>query len=378
MKNNIIKMGSTYKVFGEGVEGVDKLPNTTLLVSFSDMSGYSLEEQDPFVVTKKIYGSHEAKADKVLKSFEGSKQNLGVMYGGLKGTGKSISSQLIAQRANENGYPVLIVKNDYPGLNDFLNSIQQEIVVIFDEFEKSFKKEAQDALLNLFDGFSYSKKLFVITYNEEHKLTPYVKSRPGRFRYRFNFDTLSDQIIEEYLLDNLTNPNKSDIKSIQFFNGRIRMTFDYLNAICAELNQGYSLSETMEDLNIDLLADRKEYVGTLEVEGKTVQFNFESALSDSYKFYIRVKNLSEKVKDVRYAYLNFEIPTVAMDLVNGEFIVNSNKDIKFDVEYDRDEKFTEEDIAKVNAIVNNIDTTTIKFKEESKTLERFDISKLTV
>lgn len=62
----------------------------------------------------------------------------------------------------EKGYPVLIADEAYRGIAHFIEKIEQECVVLFDEFDKTFKSnkenDEQAKLLSLFDGTAGGKK----------------------------------------------------------------------------------------------------------------------------------------------------------------------------------------------------------------------------
>ena len=66
---------------------------------------------------------------------EGNK-NLGVIFNGIKGTGKTLSAKLLC---NAIGLPIVIVQNSSEGLLPFLQSLNFECVVFIDEAEKTFK-----------------------------------------------------------------------------------------------------------------------------------------------------------------------------------------------------------------------------------------------
>ena len=131
---------------------------------------------------------------------EGGK-NLGVIFNGIKGTGKTLSAKLLC---NAIGLPVVIVQNDCKGLLPFLQSLNFECVVFIDEAEKTFKKgEDDDILLRLIDGvYNAKRRLYILTTNQL-TLNENLLGRPGRIRYRFEFSNLLPQAIEEYLDDNL-------------------------------------------------------------------------------------------------------------------------------------------------------------------------------
>ena len=139
---------------------------------------------------------------------EGNK-NLGVIFNGIKGTGKTISAKLLC---NAIGLPVVIVQNNGDGLLPFLQSLNFECVVFIDEAEKTFKKgEDDDILLRLIDGvYNACRRLYILTTNQL-TLNDNLLGRPGRIRYRFEFSNLLPEAIEEYLKDNL-RPDMVDQK----------------------------------------------------------------------------------------------------------------------------------------------------------------------
>lgn len=105
----------------------------------------------------------------------------------------------------EAGYPVIIVDQAFPGIASYIESIEQEVVFLFDEFDKTFgsnhDSDPQSTFLSLFDGTSQGKKLFIITCNSLHGLNDYMVNRPGRFHYHFRFGYPTGEEIRQYLTD---------------------------------------------------------------------------------------------------------------------------------------------------------------------------------
>lgn len=81
---------------------------------------------------------HTAKVNKILNSFQHFNRNLGVLLSGDKGIGKSLFVKLLALKAMEQGIPVITINNGYDGLTTFIDSIRQEVLIIFDEFNKNY------------------------------------------------------------------------------------------------------------------------------------------------------------------------------------------------------------------------------------------------
>ena len=213
---------------------------------------------------------------------EGNK-NLGVIFNGIKGTGKTISAKLLC---NAIGLPVVIVQNNSDGLLPFLQSLNFECVVFIDEAEKTFKKgEDDDILLRLIDGvYNACRRLYVLTTNQL-TLNDNLLGRPGRIRYRFEFSNLLPEAIEEYLKDNLRpdlmNQKEKILQQIDLLE---ISTIDILKALVDEVNIHGQLPET-PCLNIPVAKFAYEILEFHYLEGiedKTQVLNFiRTKMSDS-------------------------------------------------------------------------------------------------
>ena len=263
----IVGQGSTFRIYDSAVETYDSLPPCAYTIRFEQRSGFWLEKSSVADITEgKIYGVHDDKCAKVLRSFEAFKRNLGVILSGDKGIGKSLFAKLLATRAMSLGYPLIIVDRYIPGIAAYIENIEQECVVMFDEFDKTFGEvKAEDGqaspqaeLLSLFDGFAHGKKLFVITCNEIDRLNSFLINRPGRFHYHFRFEYPSADEIREYMMDNIPTEYHGEIESVVLFSRKIPMNYDCLRAVAFELSSGLSFDDAIADLNIVNL-NREEY-----------------------------------------------------------------------------------------------------------------------
>lgn len=252
---NVVHAGSTYQIYGESVKTYNLLPTRTYEVCFNKMTGFYLSSRNNLIVQEeKIYGEGPRKVDKVLRAFEATDRNFGVILSGRKGIGKSLFARLLATRAVDYSLPLIIVSDYFPGIASFLSSIEQEVIVLFDEFDKTFASSddanPQEELLPLFDGLDGGKKLFIVTCNEVHKLNSYLLNRPGRFHYHFILNNPSSEDIREYMTDKLKLEYHNVIDRVITFSMTADITYDILRAIAFELNNGYSFEETIADLNI--------------------------------------------------------------------------------------------------------------------------------
>ena len=252
----------TYKVFGNSLVVDNRLPPAVYRIDFDKMTGYSLKVHSPLVVTEKLYGSHEKKTDKIIRSFDMFDRSMGVIFSGKKGTGKSIAARLLCEKMVKKGYPIILVEDSYPGLVTFIDSIKQACVFLFDEFEKNFPVKRddnegdvvnggyQDDFLSLFDGTSQSKRLFLITCNDIHDLSEFIVNRPGRFHYHIRWECPGEEEIRVYLKDKLAPEYYDQINTVINFSMRTDLSYDCLRAIAFELNLGEEFSEIIDDLNI--------------------------------------------------------------------------------------------------------------------------------
>ena len=253
-----INIGDTFDIYTDTVKVYEKLPAKNYVVRFDKMSGFYLENYPDIKIKEKIYGVHDQKVNKVLKSFNTFQKNLGVILSGDKGIGKSLFAKRLAMKAVENGIPVIIVDKFIPGIASYIEKIDQEVMILFDEFDKTFggvktqegEADPQAGLLSLFDGVSQGKKLFVVTCNELRNLNDYLINRPGRFHYHFRFEYPTVEEIREYLKDKLDKKYYDEINKVVEFSRKVNLNYDCLRSIAFELNTGEAFEEAIKDLNI--------------------------------------------------------------------------------------------------------------------------------
>ncbi len=287
-----IRTGTKFKIYDDSIQTYDQLPVMTYMVCFNQQEGCFLVQQPNISVSEKTYGTHNKKTEKVLKSFSTFNRSMGVILSGDKGIGKSLFAKLLCMKAIEMGLPVIIVDACLPGIAHFIESIRQECLVLYDEFDKTFRstrnndEDAQAKLLSLFDGTAGGKKLYVVTCNELYGLNDYIVNRPGRFHYHFRFEYPSAEEIREYLTDKINPAYFGEIDKVISFAQKISLNYDCLRAIAFELNQGSSFKEAVGDLNI-LNVDREEYNVYLHFEDGTVLHNyrFRTNLFDNDGYY---------------------------------------------------------------------------------------------
>lgn len=371
---NIVKSDDNYFIYKtDSVSTLKKLPANTYLVKYAQppmgVGFYLTEYQDLAVKEKKIYGNIEHKVDKVLNSFKLTDRNMGVILSGEKGSGKSLFAHILSEKAKKQKLPTIIVNEKLPKLSDFISSINQECIVLFDEFEKMYthdkddENDPQNELLSLFDGIDNGKKLYVLTCNEVDKLNKYYLNRPGRFHYHFIIGTPKDNEIEEYLHDNLKKYDQSVADKIIAVNRITNLTYDILRSICFELNQGYSLSESFEDLNISQCTT---FRASINVRFANKQIGYSDRILNINLLEIDDNYLSKKYSEIiirnpsdKFKYLVYDISI--------EFNIR-------DIYFDSTGYHINKDNAKFNFIFNggDEDEDTEKKQEFNKYVEEFN------
>lgn len=339
----IISVGNRYEIYDNELKVHDKLPSKNYVVRFSSMSGFYLEQsQEITIKEEKIYGIHNSKVHKVINSFKSFKRNLGVILSGNKGMGKSLFATLLSVEAIKNDLPLIIVDRYYSGIASYLDSINQECVILFDEFDKTFggfkardgEPDPQSTMLTLFDGLSQGKKMFVITCNELRSLNDYLINRTGRFHYHFRFEYPNIKEITEYLEDKLCKKYYHEIKNVVAFSRKVDLNFDSLRAIAFEINLGETFANAIKDLNIINLNNEQYYISAYFKNG-----NMAKSDSCNINLFGNV-DVVEYIKTTSGCYLgsvtfNTENciydPTIGASVVKEEFI-------KFEVDNDLSEE----------------------------------------
>ena len=386
---NIVSAGSRFMVYGEDVQTYKILPPGAYKVEFSKMTGFSLSVHNDLLVKEKMYGNSYKKADKVMNTFNHLDRNMGVILSGPKGVGKTMFARRLAELGKEQGLPLILVDAPYPGIEDFIESIEQECIVLFDEFEKTFRKAKeeeggpQERLLSLFDGIDGGKKLYVITCNRVSGLNEYFLNRPGRFHYHFILSTPTGDEVREYMEDNLDGDARKYIDNIVTLSSMSAFTYDVLRAIAFELNLGNSLSETMMDLNIErerYLSLRFKIVFTNGVvatarEGTEIDI-FNNRYLNTPFLYLEKNDIVPKdlIRYLNRCYLRFYTSDIVVS-ENGYHLGSDKVEIGWDDDWeyiDTENEAEKEKYDKIKELMNSFKIEQVIIEKAKNRMSSFD------
>lgn len=262
--------GDMFLPYSETAQNVyDVLPADNYFVKFHPSMGYFLQRANKFEPVVKLYGNVEQRAARILTTFFDRPFQTGVLLAGEKGSGKTLTARQVSIEGYNFNMPTIIINEPHAGepFMQFLTSINQPTIVLFDEFEKVYSREPnagvglelQKSILTLLDGVFPAKKLFILTVNDENKLDIHMINRPGRLFYFMSYKGLSEEFIREYCQDQLVNKDhiESVIRTTRMFG---TFNFDMLKSLVEEMNRyKETAAESLSVLNITPMYDYANY-----------------------------------------------------------------------------------------------------------------------
>ena len=285
-------------IFSQGsattVSHPEGLPKGIYEVKLS-MTGFYLSKiAESFTFDYKLYGLNQKFIDYVLKTYENTTGNLGVLLDGIKGTGKTVTAKELCNRLQ---LPVILVQSMGSDTNSKLikylsTSIDFDCIFFFDEYEKEFKNSSD--VLSFMDGTynSIYRKVFLLTTNELN-VDPNLLGRPSRIRYKKSFNNLSEEVTREILNDILEDKTAIE-KVIELTHSMNIITIDLIKAIATEIKiHGIeSLPDIKETFNIEF--SRFTYLyREIQVRHCDLKFTPEN-LNNLLKIYNKYKELKKK------------------------------------------------------------------------------------
>lgn len=344
-------------------------------LSCAKFVGFYLEEAEIKLSHGKIYGDAQDIADHVAEAFEKNdpNKNLGVLFSGEKGLGKTLTTRLILEKFYGKK-PIIIISEYINGMTDFISNFKG-CVVLMDEFEKftggntdsedenSLTK--QESLLSIFDGNTgCSGNLFLLTVNNTYKLNENLKSRPGRMRYHYRFTSENATVVRNYCNDNLNN--KEIIEDVvETLGGAGFVSMDILSSFVDELNKfpDKKPSEVLKYFNIENENANENFRATFKVLWGDTEVTY--ADRAPLRCFRNGRWLSLKVNSdkEREKFTKLDIPdnicvTIDEDADISSYFENVLSEDDYNIEnetFDQTNSFTEDDLKVIKAVVKSAD-----------------------
>ena len=344
-------------------------------LSCAQYVGFYLEETEIKLSHGKIYGDAQDIADHVAEAFEKNdpNKNLGVLFSGEKGLGKTLTTRLILEKFYDKK-PIIIISEYINGMADFISKFKG-CVILMDEFEKftggntdsedenSLTK--QESLLSIFDGNTgCSGNLFLLTVNNTYKLNENLKSRPGRMRYHYKFTSENATVVRNYCNDNLNN--KEIIEDVVETLGSAGfVSMDILSSFVDELNKfpDKKPSEVLKYFNIENENADENFRAIFKV----LWGDTEATYADRAPLrcfhngrWLSLKVSSDKEKE---KFAKLDIPdnicvTIDEDADISSYFENVLSEDDYNIEsetFDQTNSFTEDDLKVIKAVVKSAD-----------------------
>jgi hypothetical protein len=200
--------------FNSAVHTISSVPVGVYIPKYSDMRGIYLTRTNDFKYLDEYYLLDKFE-DYVLQSFNNSNKSLGVLYLGLKGSGKTKRAHKLAL---DSGLPVLYIQDlniiNKPAWKDVIGTdIFNNFVIFIDEYEKKLEDETSVALLEWLDGSTNNKQLFILIGNEKanNKFSNPLIDRLSRVLWRKSFGSLEESEVRELVYKLSTREDKEDL-----------------------------------------------------------------------------------------------------------------------------------------------------------------------
>lgn len=345
-----LRQGDAFKLTNDGQINITKTLPLGHYTIMATLEGYIIVPIPEVKTEAKLYGNVNARAERIINTFKDRSQNTGVLLEGEKGSGKTLLGRTLAAKlAHEHGVSSFIINQALAGeaFNNLISSIEQPMMIMWDEFEKVYDQETQQKLLTLLDGTYTHKKLFVVTVNDGYRVVDYMKNRPGRMFYKFTYGGLDSEFIREYAEDNLKNKKNIDgiVNTALTFD---KFNFDTLKAMVEEMNRyNETAGDVLNYLNANPTTQNASYE-VVEITPKDIPEHindFDKTLNDGMPLNPFASNAvmwlygrpkKEKVVEVKDSviiknkkksrddfYIEFQTKDIT-EIKNGKFTVENN------------------------------------------------------
>ena len=296
-------------------------PGIFEIVKNNDNKDFFLRYKEYLYKTpKKLYGGMEDYINFYWKSFERDKYVGGLLLTGQKGSGKTVISSVLCNKAIARGLRVVeIVNIRYsPELLKFLDSLDN-VVLFFDEFGKNFTTREQDKMLTLLSNINGKERLVFITENNPDRISEFIRNRPGRVKYSLHFNKLPLRVVEEFC-------SEFDIDEVFYkefleaYKTTIMFQFDHLETIVKEHinNKDMEFKKLIEVLNIEgLIGEKRLKFRDMYRKDSDAKLTL-TELSDS-------RPTLDQIESGRVFYVDYDEETKEINSITNEEKINKRR-----------------------------------------------------
>lgn len=167
----------------------------------TQMGDACLSEINDFEFPENYYLSEndEKFMDKIISTYnKTNKLTTGVLFSGLKGSGKTLMAKKTAIKSN---LPIIVINGSVQAseIDAFFAQVSDNVCIIMDELDKNWYLPV---LLGFFDGVKPTcKKLILCTANDERDIDKYFNDRCSRIRYKRVFNSIGKDVVKTVLAE---------------------------------------------------------------------------------------------------------------------------------------------------------------------------------
>ncbi len=235
---------------------IDHIPPAVYNIDVTQNGIVLQKDRARYDLPTKVYGNLESYRSQILETVnENETSSTGVILCGLKGSGKTLTAEMLANSFLIKDYPVFIIDRKLPA--SLLKAVAAlgPCMMYFDEFGKNYRNlEGQsdtDGLLTLFSDSSLKKVLFVVTANSTTEISEFMLNRPGRFYYNIRFSDISAEVVEQMLSDFKVPEALHHLLRAYTLNGNVTMDiFRLVVREAAKCGETYKLMDRIAILNV--------------------------------------------------------------------------------------------------------------------------------
>lgn len=174
-----------------------------------------------FKEVREFFNDFFSDSMKEARKVMGMKNKLGVMFNGDPGTGKTFLAGQIAYEISKKHDAIGVLVTQSSDYSSMLDSIREDdpdrtIILIIDEFEKTFKSYDTDMLSFLSGARERDITIIIATVNDTNYLPNFIKDRPSRFEKTFEFTFNNEIVLKSIVLNILPTEykNKLDLETL--------------------------------------------------------------------------------------------------------------------------------------------------------------------